>query len=124
LVKKVTEGIRVYTEEDHLTSVDGKFKKLYSELKTAILSLGKDIEIRPKKHYIAFRRKRAFILLLFLKSKLKTYLNIEIDQIYDPLKKASDVRDLGQFHKTEIIIADRSELPYVLSLIKQAYEIR
>ena len=94
MVKKVTEGIRVYTEEDHLTSVDGKFKKLYSELKTAILSLGKDIEVRPKKLYVAFRRKQAFLSIIFLKSKLKAYLNVEINQINDPLKKARDVKDI------------------------------
>lgn len=125
MVKKVTEEIKVYTEEDHLTSVDDKIKELYSELKSAILSLGKDIEVRPKKHYVAFRRKQAFVSFIFLKSKLKAYLNIEIDQINDPLKKARDVKDIGHYSsgKTEIIIADRSELSYVITLIKQAYEI-
>jgi predicted transport protein len=101
LVKKVSGESRVFTEEDHLTYVDDKIKKLYSELKSYIISLGNDIEVRPKKHYISFRRKHTFISFRFFKSKLKTYLNIEIDQINDPLKKARDVRDLGQFHKTE-----------------------
>jgi predicted transport protein len=125
VVKKVTEEIKVFTEEDHLTSVDDKIKELYSELKSAILSLGKDIEVRPKKHYVAFRRKQAFVSIIFLKSKLKAYLNIEIDLINDPLKKARDVKDIGHYSsgKTEIIIADRSELSYVITLIKQAYEI-
>jgi hypothetical protein len=65
IVKKVTDEIKVYTEEDYLASVDDKIKELYSELKSAILSLGKDIEIRPKKHYVAFRRKHAFVSLYF-----------------------------------------------------------
>jgi predicted transport protein len=71
------------------------------------------------------RRKHAFVSFIFLKSKLKAYLNIEINQINDPLKKARDVKDIGRYSsgKTEIIIADRSELPYVVTLIKQAYEI-
>jgi predicted transport protein len=107
-----------------IAAVDDKIKELYSELKSAILSLGKDIEVRPKKKYVAFRRKQAFVSIIFLKSKLKAYLNIEIDQINDPLKKARDVKDIGHYSsgKTEIIIADRGELSYVLSLIKQAYE--
>ena len=58
---------------------------------------------------------------IFLKSKLKAYLNIEINQINDPLKKAKDIGHYSS-EETEIIIADRGELSYVLSLIKQAYE--
>jgi hypothetical protein len=53
VAKKVTEEIRVYTE-DHLESVEDKVKKIYSELKSTILNLGKDIELRPKKQYVAF----------------------------------------------------------------------
>src|SRR5207302_9200577 len=77
IAKKVTEEIKVYTEEDHLESVDDKVKDLYSELKSAILNLGKDIEVRPKKKYVAFRRKQAFVSFIFLRTKLKVYLNIE-----------------------------------------------
>jgi predicted transport protein len=80
--------------------------------------------MRPKKHYVAFRRKQGFVSCLFLKSKLKAYLNIEIEQVEDPLKKARDVKDIGHYSsgKTEIIIKEKSEIPYVLSLIKQVYE--
>jgi predicted transport protein len=64
------------------------------------------------------------VSFLFLESKLKAYLNIEISQIDDPLKKARDVKDVGHYSsgKTEIIIKEKSEIPYALSLIKQAYE--
>jgi predicted transport protein len=87
--------------------------------------LGNDIEMRPKKHYVAFRRKQAFVSFHFLKLKLKAYLNIEIDQVDDPLKKARDVKDVGHYSsgKTEIIIIkEKGDIPYALSLIKQAYE--
>ena len=52
VVKKVTEEIKVYTEEDHLTSVDDGVKEMYSELKSNILTLGKDIEVRPTNHIL------------------------------------------------------------------------
>jgi predicted transport protein len=60
----------------------------------------------------------------FLKSKLKAYLNIEIEQVEDPLKKARDVKDVGHYSsgKTEIILKEKGDIPYALSLIKQAYE--
>jgi predicted transport protein len=64
------------------------------------------------------------VSIVFLRSKLKAYLNIEIDQINDPLKKARDVKDIGHYSsgKTEIIINDSGEISYALTLIKQAYE--
>jgi predicted transport protein len=125
VTKKVTEEIKVYTEEDHLTSVDDGVKEMYSELKSDILTLGKDIEVRPKKQYVGFCLKQAFVSIVFLRSKLKAYLNIEITQINDPLKKARDVKDIGHHSrgKTETIIKEKSEIPYSLSLIKQAYKI-
>ena len=97
---------------------------MYSELKSNILALGKDIEVRPKKQYVAFRRKQAFVSIVFLRSKLKAYLNVEVNQINDPLKKARDVKDIGHYSsgKTEIIINDSGEISYALTLIKQAYE--
>ena len=120
----MTEEIKVYTEEDHLKSVDDKVKEMYSELKAAILALGNDIETRTKKKYLAFRRKQAFVSIVFLRSKLKVYLNVEMNQINDPLKKARDVKDIGHYSsgETEITIKDRNEISYTLTLIKQAYE--
>jgi predicted transport protein len=97
---------------------------LYSELKAAILTLGNDIETRTKKKYVGFRRKQAFTSIIFLRSKLKAYLNIEMNQINDPLKKARDVKNIGHYSsgETEITINDINEISYALTLIKQAYE--
>lgn len=117
---KVAKEIRVYTEEDQLESISNEVKDMYSELKSATLNLGKDIEIRPKKHYIVFRRKQNFVSFYLLKSKLKIWLNIGINQINDPLKKTRDERTDGKH--TVMEIKDRIEIPYVLSLIKQAYD--
>jgi predicted transport protein len=99
-------------------------KELYSDLKSGILSLGTDIEVRPKKYYIAFRRKQGFVGLLFLKSKLKVYLNIDFSDIQDPLKRARDAREVGHYShgNTEVTVKEPGEIPYILTLIKQAYE--
>ena len=90
VARKITAEIKVYTEEDHLSSVDSNIKEIYSELKSAILNLGKDIEIRPTKSYIAFRRKHNVASFVFLRSSLKSYINIGLRQINDPLTMAKD----------------------------------
>ena len=51
-IKKVTEEIKVYTEEDHSNGFDDNVKELYSELKSAILTLGNDIEMRTTKNML------------------------------------------------------------------------
>ena len=124
VARRVSEEIKVYTEDDHLNTVDDNIKELYMDLKSNILSLGKDIEIRPKKFYIAFRRKQGFVGLVFLKSKIKAYLNIDFPEIQDPLKKARDVREVGHYShgNTEVTITEPGDIPYVSTLIKQAYE--
>jgi predicted transport protein len=40
------------------------------------------------------------------------------------MKKARDVKDIGHYSsgKTEIIIKEKGDIHYALSLIKQAYE--
>jgi predicted transport protein len=77
----------------------------------------------PTKSYIAFRRKQNFVSFRFLRSNLKVHLNIGINQINDPLKKAKDYARFSS-KMTEITIKDRNEIPHVLSLIKQAYDRR
>ena len=122
--KRITEEIKVYDENELLRIAEDKTKDLYHELKYAILKLGKDIEVRPTKMYIAFRHNIGFAGVVILKSKLKIYINIDISLLNDPMKKARDVKDIGHYSHgdTEIIIQEIDEIPYALELIKQAYQ--
>jgi predicted transport protein len=122
--RRITEEIKVYNEDDLLEIAEDKVKELYQELKAAVINLGTDVEIRPTKKYVAFRRNKGFVGTVILRSKLKVYLNIEVSQLQDPLGKARDVKKIGHYSpgNTELVISERSEIPYALSLIKQAYE--
>ena len=46
--------------------------------------------MRTTKSYISFRHKHNFASFVFLSSKLKLYINMGINQINDPLKKAKE----------------------------------
>jgi predicted transport protein len=126
LAKKVSEEIKVYTEDDLLNAVDDEVKELYSQLKSDVIMLGRDIEVRPTKKYIAFRRRQGFLGIVLLKSKLKAYLNIELSELRDPLNRARDVKNIGHYPPgdTELTITKKDEIPYALDLVKQAYEKR
>lgn len=58
VIKSVTDEIKVYTEEDHLTGYPEELVELYETYKNAILNLTDDIEIVPKKLYIAFKKNK------------------------------------------------------------------
>jgi len=39
--------------------------------------------------------------IIFLRSKLKAYLNMELSELKDPMKKGRDVKDIGHASKEE-----------------------
>ena len=49
VAKKVSEEIKVYTEEDHLNGVNDNIKEMYQ---ARIRDLGNDIQIKSNKKYI------------------------------------------------------------------------
>ncbi|MGA9843219.1 MAG: hypothetical protein WBQ25_12975 [Nitrososphaeraceae archaeon] len=55
---------------------------------------------------------------------MKIYLNVKAADLADPMKEARDVKEIGHYAHgdTEVSINNSSEIPYVLELIKQAYQ--
>jgi predicted transport protein len=88
------------------------------------LNLGPDVEIRPTKKYIAFRRNRGFVGLVILSSKIKAYLSLKIDELNDPAGRARDVQKIGHYSPgdVEVTINNKTDIPYLVDLIGQAYQ--
>lgn len=83
-----------------------------------------DIKIKPTKRYIAFIRIRSFAFVVLRKSIINLYLNLKEGSLIDPLNLARDVSVLGHWGEGdyEIVLNENSDLVYVLSLVRQAYE--
>jgi len=124
IVSNVTNEVKVYTEDDHLGNCSEEIRLLYRELKTQILSIDDNIEIVPKKKYIAFKVERNFVDILPQKSKIKFWLNLAKGQLKDVGSIARDVSIVGHWGNGdyEISFSNSDELPVLLSLIKQSYE--
>jgi len=123
-MRKVSKEVKVYNEEDILLQTTEKLQSVYKELKESILSIGTDIQVKPKAKYIAFVRKNNFLEVTFFKSSLKLYLNIKGDQLNDPKKSSRDVSKIGHWGSGnyEVILKESKDIGYVLSLIRQAYD--
>lgn len=120
-IEKVTKEIKVYTEDEHLEKGTEETKELYETLKSAILNLD-ELELKPKKKYIAFVSGSNVVDIHIQKNALKMWLNLQQGDLDDPKEIARDVSSVGHWGNGdyEIIMRTDEEIEYILSLIKQS----
>ncbi len=120
-IEKVTKEIKVYTEHEHLEKASEEIKELYDKVKNAILNLD-NLDVKPKKFYVAFAAGSNVIDIHVQKSALKMWINMPKGELDDPKKIARDVSSIGHWGNGdyEIQIKTDEDLEYILSLVKQS----
>ena len=95
--------------------------ELYETYKNAILNLFDEVEIVPKKLYIAFKKDKNLSDIVVLKKGLKIFINLKKGQLDDPKGLTKDVSETGHWGNGdyELIVSNTDHLEYVMSLIKQ-----
>ena len=121
-LEAVSKEIKVYTEEFHLDNYPDKVKELYETYKDAILALADDIELEPKKLYIAFKKDKNIADIVTLKKGIKLFINLQQGTLEDPKNLMRDVSNTGHWGNGdyELVITNNDNLEYILYLIKQA----
>jgi len=121
--ERVSREIKVYTEGDHLQKSKEEIRELYENLKERFLNLGKEVEIKPKKKYIGFISRSNFVDVLPQQNQIKLWLNLRKRELEDLKGYARDVSEIGHWGNGdyEIIVDTRTDLDYLMTLIKQAY---
>lgn len=121
--KQVADEIKVYTEENLLQGKSDDIVELYEKYKNAILNLSADIEVKPQKWYISFKKGNSIICAIEIqRSNLKLYINVTKGNLDDGKHLTRDVSHLGHLGSGdyELKINDDANLEYILSLVKQA----
>ncbi len=120
-IQKVSREIIVYTEQDHLDDISEEIKELYEKFKNAILNLD-NIEVKPKKLYIAFVSGSNIADIRIQKSSLKIWINLQHGQLDDPKGICRDVSQIGHWGNGdyELLVNSDDNLEYIISLIKQS----
>ncbi|MBE7515597.1 MAG: hypothetical protein HS105_03150 [Chloracidobacterium sp.] len=120
-IAKVAKEIKVFTEQEHLDNASDEIKELYEKLKLAILNLD-NLEVKPKKLYIAFVANRNVLDVRIQRNALKIWLNVRQGKLDDPKGICRDVTHTGHWGNGdyEINIHSDENLEYILSLIKQS----
>ncbi len=121
-LEKVAKEIKSFTEEEHINRVPDDIAELYTQFKSAILNLNPDIEVQPKKDYIAFKKGSNITDISLLKKHLKMWINLKKGKLDDPKKITRDVSEIGHWGNGdyELIMEDDGNLEYIMSLVKQA----
>lgn len=121
-IDNVAREIKVYSEEEHLENVSDEIAELYEKFKNAILNF-ENIELKPKKKYIAFVSGKNVVDIHPQKKALKMWLNLNIGELDDNKLIARDVSKTGHWGNGdyEIQISSDHEFEYILSLIRQSF---
>lgn len=124
-IEKVSEEIKVYTEDDHIGKASEEVEELYQKFKAAILNINDSITVNPMKMYISFNLNKHSICDIHLyKSYLKIWINLKKGELEDPKNLAKDVSETGHWGKGDYQIqtGDDSNFEYILSLIKENFK--
>ncbi len=122
-IKKVSNEIKVYTEEEHIQKGIEEIQELYLKFKDAIFNLG-EIEIKTVQNWIGFIAATNFVDFEIQKRAIKIHINLKKGELEDTKGITRDVSKLGHFGNGdyEIRIKDDENLEYIMSLIKQSYK--
>lgn len=121
-LQAVANEIKVYTEDDHINSTSTAIAEVYDKFRNAILNLADDIEIKPVKTYIAFKKGTNLCDIEFYKKNLKLFINIKKGLLDDSKGLTREVSTIGHSGNGdyEVTISDTENLEYIMSLVKQA----
>jgi uncharacterized protein with ParB-like and HNH nuclease domain/predicted transport protein len=114
-----------YTLADHSQLADGSpMRTLFEAFRKEVLALDPCVNEEILKFYIAYKAETNFVDVVPQKSRLRLSLNLHFHELHDPRGLAKDVTNLGRWGNgdVEVAMSEFGELPYVLGLVRQAFE--
>ena len=114
-----------YTLQDHnhLAS-KSPMRPVFEAFRKAVLALDPGIREEILKVYIAYKAETNFVDVVPLKRCLCLTLNLRFIELHDPKSLARDVTNLGRWGNgdAEVELSELDDLPYVMGLVRQAFE--
>lgn len=114
-----------YTIDDHRSLAVGTLTRdLFEQFRKEVLSLDPAVTEEFLKLYVAYKAETNFVDVIPQASRLLLSINIPFHELNDPRGLARDVTNLGRWGNgdSEAILDSTAELPYILSLVSQAFE--
>ena len=121
-LKRIDDEITVYTEDAVLSRASEEIAELYDKFRSSILNLADDIEVKPLKWYVSFKKIDKIVDIEILKKSLKIFIKAKWGTLNDSKCLAKDVSKIGHSGNGDyqIQVTDDRDLEYIMSLVKQA----
>jgi len=99
-------------------------RKLYEALRKEVLAIDPVVVEEVKKLYIAYKAETNFVDVVPQAKALRMALNIDFNEINDPKGMCKDVAGIGRWGNgdAEVKLSSLDQLPYVIGLVRQAFE--
>ena len=114
-----------YTIDDHpQLAVGSPMRDLFEIFRKDVLALDPCVSEEFLKLYVAYKAETNFVDIVPQKSRLRLSLNMQFHELHDPKGLAKDVTNLGRWGNgdVEVGLSKPEELPYVMGLVRQAFE--
>lgn len=113
-----------YTIDDHPHLTSDSMHAVFEEFRKQVLALDPCVTEEFLKLYVAYKAETNFVDVVPQAKRLRLSLNISFSEVNDPKGLCRDVTDLGRWGNgdVEVGLSSMEELPYVMSLVRQAFE--
>jgi uncharacterized protein with ParB-like and HNH nuclease domain/predicted transport protein len=113
-----------YSIADYPQLTAGAMRDLFEAFRKEILALDPCVTEEFLKLYIAYKAETNFVDIVPQAKRLRISLNMPFPEINDPRGICKDVTAVGRWGNGDVYVglAELSELPYVMGLVRQALE--
>ena len=114
-----------YTIDDHpQLAIGSPMRDLFEIFRKDVLALDPCVSEEFLKLYVAYKAETNFVDIVPQKSRLRLSLNMQFHELHDPRGLAKDVTNRGRWGNgdVEVDLSKPEELPYVMGLVRQAFE--
>ena len=114
-----------YTIDDHpQLAIGSPMRDLFEIFRKDVLALDPCVSEEFLKLYVAYKAETNFVDIVPQKSRLRLSLNMQFHELHDPRALVKDVTNLGRWGNgdVEVSVSKPEELPYVMGLVRQAFE--
>ena len=119
------ERVDAYSIEDHSHLAEtAAMRPLFDTFRKQVLALNPCVSEEFLKLYVAYKAETNFVDVVPQAKQLRLSLNLQFHELHDPRGLAKDVTNLGRWGNgdVEVGLSAHEELPYVMGLVRQAFE--
>ncbi|MDZ4820557.1 MAG: DUF5655 domain-containing protein, partial [Planctomycetota bacterium] len=113
-----------YTIENHPNLLTGGMREVFEAFRKAVLALDPCVTEEFLKLYVAYKAETNFVDVIPQAKRLRLSVNLAFADLKDPKGLCTDVSGTGRWGNGDVEVSLKSldELPYVMGVVRQAYE--